>query len=246
MGFSDLGCYGGEIPTPNIDTLADERRPLHAVLQHGPLQPDAGRAADRPLSAPGRHGLPRQPGGRPARRAHTGRLRDDCVTMARSLGDAGYFTAMTGKWHLGQQHGTPPWKRGFARSLTAHIGELYFPNQQQRRDDGITAQRRSDRARRSDVRQGLVRPRPDHRMGPQVHRRGDRREEAVLLLLAALRDPFPAAGAARKTSTLPRQVQSRLGQAPRSAPQAADRDGPRRSRNGRSPSARPTCPTGIR
>jgi arylsulfatase len=49
--------------------------------------------------------------------------------MAEVLGDAGYFTIMTGKWHLGQQHGTPPWKRGFMRSLNSRVGELYFPNQ---------------------------------------------------------------------------------------------------------------------
>ena len=54
MGFSDIGCYGGEIPTPNLDALAAERPALHAVLQHGPLLPDAGLAAHRPLPAPGR------------------------------------------------------------------------------------------------------------------------------------------------------------------------------------------------
>ena len=43
--------------------------------------------------------------------------------MAEVLRDAGYFTAMTGKWHLGQQNGTPPWKRGFERSLNSRYGE---------------------------------------------------------------------------------------------------------------------------
>ena len=43
MGFSDLGCYGGEIRTPNLDGLAARRPALHAVLQHGPLLPDARR-----------------------------------------------------------------------------------------------------------------------------------------------------------------------------------------------------------
>ena len=75
----------------------------------------------------------------PGSKGTQGRLRDDCVTMAEVLGDAGYFTIMTGKWHLGQEHGTPPWKRGFERSLSATVGELYFPNQQQRREDGITS-----------------------------------------------------------------------------------------------------------
>ena len=36
---------------------------------------------------------------------------------------------MTGKWHLGQQHGTPPWKRGFDRSLNLQAGGVYFHNQ---------------------------------------------------------------------------------------------------------------------
>ena len=55
MGFSDLGCYGGEIATPNLDALAAGRLALHAVLQHGPLLPDAGQPADRPLPASGGH-----------------------------------------------------------------------------------------------------------------------------------------------------------------------------------------------
>ena len=56
-----------------------------------------------------------------------GRLRDDCVTMAEVLSDAGYFTAMTGKWHLGQQHGTPPWERGFDAVAQLARGRHLFP-----------------------------------------------------------------------------------------------------------------------
>ena len=47
MGYSDLGCYGGEIETPNLDRLAARRPALLAVLQHRPLQPVARLAADR-------------------------------------------------------------------------------------------------------------------------------------------------------------------------------------------------------
>ena len=43
MGYSDLGCYGGEIETPNLDRLAAQRPALHAVLQHRALQPDRAR-----------------------------------------------------------------------------------------------------------------------------------------------------------------------------------------------------------
>ena len=42
---------------------------------------------------------------------------------------------MTGKWHLGQQHGTPPWERGFDRSLNSQAGGIYYPGQTGREND---------------------------------------------------------------------------------------------------------------
>ncbi len=136
MGFSDLQCYGGDVPTPNINKLADEGvrfkqfyntarcSPSRAALLTGLYPHQAGMGFLENLVIPGSKGT-------------QGRLRDDCVTMAEVLDDAGYFTIMTGKWHLGFSHGTPPHQRGFMRSLCAPIGELYFPNQQQRREPGL-------------------------------------------------------------------------------------------------------------
>ena len=53
MGYADIGVHGcKDIPTPNIDSLAKSGRAIHQRLRHRPvLQPDAGRAVDRPLSA---------------------------------------------------------------------------------------------------------------------------------------------------------------------------------------------------
>ena len=59
----------------------------------------------------------------------TGRLNDRSVTIAEVLREAGYFTAMSGKWHLGQDNGSPPWQRGFDRVLSMRQGGMYFPNQ---------------------------------------------------------------------------------------------------------------------
>ena len=53
MGFSDIGCYGSEIPTPNLDKLGAGGIAVHAVLQHGPLLPHAGLVAYGSLLAPG-------------------------------------------------------------------------------------------------------------------------------------------------------------------------------------------------
>jgi len=123
MGFSDLGCYGGEIPTPNLDALAQNGLrftqfyntarccPTRAALLTGlyPHQTGVGWMTDD-QKLPG----------------YAGRLNDRCVTMAEVLRPAGYLTAMTGKWHVGQNHGVTPKSRGFDRSLNAAAGGFYF------------------------------------------------------------------------------------------------------------------------
>ncbi len=124
MGFSDLGCYGSEIPTPNLDKLAaggvrfthfyntGRCCPTRAALLTGLYSHQTGvghMVEDK-----------NQPGFR-------GRLNDKCVTFAEVLKPAGYFTAMTGKWHVGQNHGVTPWGRGFDRSLSAAAGGFYYP-----------------------------------------------------------------------------------------------------------------------
>jgi arylsulfatase len=131
MGFSDIGCYGSEIPTPHLDRMAAEGlqftqfyntprcSPTRASLLTGLYPHQAGMGMLDSMVVPGS-------------RSFYGKLLPRCVTMAEVLGEAGYFTAMTGKWHLGQQHGTPPWKRGFMRSLNSRYGEVYFPKEDDR------------------------------------------------------------------------------------------------------------------
>lgn len=57
---------------------------------------------------------------------YRGRLNDSCVTIGQVLSQAGYFTAMSGKWHVGQNQGVVPWERGFQRSLNAPAGGFYY------------------------------------------------------------------------------------------------------------------------
>ena len=131
MGYSDIGCYGGELNTPNLDKLASEGVrftqfhntarccPTRASLLTGlyPHQAGVGHMTEEHQDAQGR----KLPG-------YTGRLNDRCLTIAEALKRAGYFTAMTGKWHVGQNFGVTPPSRGFDRSLNAASGGFYFPD----------------------------------------------------------------------------------------------------------------------
>ena len=112
LGYSDLGCYGGEIRTPNIDSLAangvrfegmhNSARccPSRASLMTGLYPPQAGIADfvsrdPHPTKGP----------------AHLGRLREDCATLAEVIKPAGYNCFFSGKWHM--HEATDPILRGF-------------------------------------------------------------------------------------------------------------------------------------
>lgn len=128
VGFSDLGCYGSEIPTPNLDRLAS------GGVRFTQFYNTARCSTTRASLLTGLY--PHQAGMgwldskvEPQSKGFHGKLLPRCVTIAEVLRDAGYFTAMTGKWHLGQQNGTPPWERGFMRSLNSKFGEVFFPRE---------------------------------------------------------------------------------------------------------------------
>lgn len=109
MGFSDPGCYGGEISTPNIDRLASSGIlmtrvyntarccPTRASLFTGlyPHQAGMGYMANTDYGVPG----------------YTGHLQDRSVGISEVLKSAGYKTYMCGKWHMGGSPG--PIDKGF-------------------------------------------------------------------------------------------------------------------------------------
>lgn len=129
MGFSDFSSYGGEIPTPNIDALA--RGGLRFTQFYNNARCSPTRAALLTGLNPHQAGMGYLSGKRdPQSHGTFGRLHERSVTIAQLLRGAGYMTAMTGKWHLGNEPGTTPATRGFDRSLSAVAGGIYFPDQQ--------------------------------------------------------------------------------------------------------------------
>ncbi|MEH6582244.1 MAG: arylsulfatase [Halioglobus sp.] len=119
LGYSDIGVFGGEINTPNLDALAGEGvalRRFHAAPNCGPSRAStltgvdfhrAGIGGNVEIAASNQKGLP----------AYQGVLRDDVVTIPELLRDAGYHTYMAGKWHMGKSPRNLPGGRGFERSF---------------------------------------------------------------------------------------------------------------------------------
>lgn len=125
MGFSDLGCYGSEIPTPNLDALAANGLKFTQFYNTGRCCPTRASLLTGLYPHQAGVGHMTEDNGLPGYRGH---LNDQCVTIAEVLKPAGYFTALSGKWHVGQNHGVTPWGRGFDRSLSAASGGFYLPD----------------------------------------------------------------------------------------------------------------------
>lgn len=126
IGFSDIGAFGSEIRTPNLDALASDGIRLtnfHAAPTCGPSRSMLLTSVDHHLAGAGinRAGLFRLPElrGRPG---YEGYLNDSVVTFVSLLRDAGYHTYMTGKWDPGNQPGQLPVDHGFEKSFVMAAG----------------------------------------------------------------------------------------------------------------------------
>lgn len=116
MGYSDLGCYGSEIHTPNLDALASQGIKLRNFYNNARCCPT--RASLLTGQYPHQVGMglmvtadksPYQPG------SYQGFLNDSFPTIAEQLKKAGYHTYMAGKWHVGERPQHWPLKRGFEK-----------------------------------------------------------------------------------------------------------------------------------
>ncbi len=124
MGWTDLGCWGSEIQTPNLDSLAENGvrftdfhvsvscSPTRSMLLSGTDNHIAGLGTMRELLTPEQKGKP----------GYEGYLNNHVVSLAEVLRQAGYHTYMGGKWHLGHEPESIPHSRGFERTYSLMYG----------------------------------------------------------------------------------------------------------------------------
>ena len=150
MGFSDLGCTGSEIRTPNIDSIAKNGRMLTSMYNSARCCPT--RASLLTGMYPHNAGVG-QMGANLGTREYQGFLRDDVMTVAEVLQEGGYRTLMSGKWHVAgdlwatrvdswrvgsTEHPTPR-QRGFDRfyGIVDGVSSFFSPHYMMRDDERI-------------------------------------------------------------------------------------------------------------
>ncbi|QYZ69213.1 arylsulfatase [Neotabrizicola shimadae] len=132
-GYADLGSFGGEIETPNLDALAAVGirftqftasatcSPSRSMLLSGTDNHTAGLGNMAEFMAPNQAGKP----------GYEGHLSDRIAPVSALLKEAGYNTFMAGKWHMGEEPDQFPAARGFTRDLAlipgggSHLDDMW-------------------------------------------------------------------------------------------------------------------------
>ena len=138
LGYTDIGAFGSEIPTPNLDELAYEGVRLTSFhtdrsCQHTRVMLMASAGSGRAL----------QIIGDPMSGRRGNLLSRDWAILPEFLQDAGYATYMSGKWDLGIGEGYTPATRGFDRSFVlldasaSHFAETFWDNPIPYEEDGV-------------------------------------------------------------------------------------------------------------
>lgn len=141
LGFSDVGAFGSEIKTPNIDKLAAEGlrfTDFHAAAACSPTRSMLLTGTDHHIAGIGamNEHIPEFARGKAG---YEGYLNDRVAALPELLRDAGYQTFMSGKWHLGLKPDRWPVQRGFDRSYSLLPGAANHYGFEPQLEDGDQA-----------------------------------------------------------------------------------------------------------
>ncbi|WP_020529104.1 arylsulfatase [Flexithrix dorotheae] len=125
MGYSDIGCFGGEISTPNIDLLAEKGTRFTQFYNNARCCPS--RASLMTGLYPHQAGMGHQNVDH-GHHSYSGRITNNATTIAEVLSENGYRTYHVGKWHLGNESEYWPDKKGFQQSFTLVEGAMNYYN----------------------------------------------------------------------------------------------------------------------
>ncbi|ODV77680.1 alkaline phosphatase-like protein [Suhomyces tanzawaensis NRRL Y-17324] len=136
LGFTDLSAFGGEIDTPNLKRLGDHGyrfTDFHTASACSPTRSMLLSGTDNHIAGLGQmaefsRGFPEQFGGKPG---YEGYLNYRVAALPEIMHDSGYYTLLSGKWHLGLTKEYWPSARGFEKTFTLLPGAgnhyKYFP-----------------------------------------------------------------------------------------------------------------------
>jgi arylsulfatase A-like enzyme len=122
LGYSDIGAYGSEIKTPNLDRLATEGLRLKEFYNNSICAPTRASLLTGQYQHKAGVGYFANDLGSPA---YQGYLNKESLTLAEVLKGAGYTTLMAGKWHVSGKGQSLPWQRGFDHSLLSENGSYF-------------------------------------------------------------------------------------------------------------------------
>ena len=225
MGFSDMGMFGSEIQTPNLDALAKEGARFTNFYTHASCSPTrsmllTGTDTHRnglgnmdEWTAPNQVGVP----------GYEGYLNNRVVTLPQLLKDAGYHTYMVGKWHMGKAPDKIPAARGFERDFTLLDGAGSYWDMTNFTAASPMSNYTEDGQVPHEAPRGFLRHEDLHGQADRFHRREPRRRQTVLRLClpsGAARSVSPPSGLARSARG---RVRPRVGRGEGSAAQTPDR-----------------------
>jgi len=124
LGYSDLGSYGSEIETPNLDRLAQEGLRLQQFYNNSICAPTRASLITGQYQHKAGVGYFSNDLGLPA---YQGYINQESLTFAEVLQENGYLTITSGKWHVSGKNQSFPWQRGF---------EKVFPNNSEGANSG--------------------------------------------------------------------------------------------------------------